>query len=242
MIRIPFTYKNGHEKLRLLLSPYLDGRLASGEASLLEAHLSTCTPCNWELETLRSTVSLLKGLRMPAPSRSFVLRDQPTPVSTKSPAYVWAVRYAASAAALLLVVLLAGNLSGLVSQSGAQLSAPAPEPTQAALRGAATEKSLQAPSPAVAPIPAMDTAPLAPSALPNSGASATPAPPTFNSASETDLGNAVYDTARPAAALQQTSDGKLSLPLWQLEIAIGGAALILGAFAIWLTLRRKSSL
>jgi anti-sigma factor RsiW len=54
----------------LLLSPYLDHALEPGEAARLEAHLAGCDACRRQLEGLRQTVTMLRGLpaeRMPRP-------------------------------------------------------------------------------------------------------------------------------------------------------------------------------
>lgn len=51
------------------LNMYLDGELAAGEHSQVEAHLATCETCSTELQMLRELFVALKGLEVnPAPT------------------------------------------------------------------------------------------------------------------------------------------------------------------------------
>lgn len=237
MIRMPFTYKSRHEKLRLLLSDYIDGELDSTESARIEAHLASCENCRWELSTLKSTVDMLKGLPTPAPLRSFVLQEEPRPAAAQSPLYVWGVRYAASAAVLLFVVMVAGNLTGVLSQSSTQYSG-APVRSEATLTGGAAEKSLQTPLPTTVPDSGAAVGP--PSMAPQATASPAPATSSVDRAYETS-GGAVATPELLDLSVPQESAAWLSLPLWQLETAIGAIALLLGTIAFWLTLRRNPS-
>ena len=97
-----------HDRLRGLLSSYIDGQLRPSELCAVERHLSGCDECRSELESLRATVSLLGELAQLRVPRSFTLSADPGPA--KAPFSLWPVRVAASAAAVLLVALMATDL------------------------------------------------------------------------------------------------------------------------------------
>ena len=150
LIGIPILGR--HDRLRGLLSPYIDGRLSPAEARRLERHLTTCEACSAELATLKATVGLLSGLPELEAPRSFKLAAEPAPVRSFAP-YVLTARLATSVAAVLLVVLLAGDALGLLAQSKLGVEAPAePQALVDQAPGAAT-------APAIAPVPAAASAP-----------------------------------------------------------------------------------
>ena len=106
-----------HQRLRTLLSSYIDGQVTPSEAARLEGHLSGCQQCQSDLESLRSTVGLLRAMPELALSRSFALDRAPEP----SPAPWPLVRVGGALAAtdaVLLIALLAGDLTGLLEQTG----------------------------------------------------------------------------------------------------------------------------
>ena len=105
----------GHRRFSGLLSPYIDSRLDDAQVRMLEQHLTTCAPCQEELQTLRDTVGLLRSLPRTVPGRSFVLSERPAHLPA-TPAYLWGMRAATSAAALALVLLFAGDLTGTFSR------------------------------------------------------------------------------------------------------------------------------
>jgi len=99
-----FTQKN--------LSAYLDGRLSPRARRRVERHLAACSLCRRDLETLRTTVRLVRALpKRPAP-RSFVL---PLSVAQEQrrlgrwDARYQALRLAAASAAIALVLLGVGD-------------------------------------------------------------------------------------------------------------------------------------
>ncbi len=179
-----------HARLRELLSAYIDGEVSASETSRVEEHLAGCQECRDELASLRSTVDLLRRLPELAAPRSFALSEAPQRRPT--PTIVWTARLATSAAAVLLVALLLGDIVGLLGQqrtledaaSRAEVQAPAapgppavaarrPEAAALELESRAVSESapaLAAPAPA-APAPA--AAAPAPAPAP---AAAAPAP------------------------------------------------------------------
>ena len=117
----------GHGRLRRLLSSYIDEKASEAERRALERHLSGCEACRWELESLRATAGLLRDVLPLETPRSFVLTEAPAPLPY-SPPYVRAVGVATSVAAVLLIALLAGDLTGALSQSGPGIPKLEPPP------------------------------------------------------------------------------------------------------------------
>ena len=133
-----------HRMLRTLLSSYIDGEVSAPEATRLEKHLSECEECRRELETLTATVHLLRELPELEPPRSFAPESVAAPPEVAR-GYVWVPRLATSlAAGLLVVVLLLGDVSGVLNQSDKAVTATA------ALDSAAADVPAAAPMPAPA--------------------------------------------------------------------------------------------
>lgn len=82
-----------------LLSAYLDGELASGERTMVAAHLDDCRRCSEELDGLARVRGWIRGLPVEEPPVPLV------PVLRRQSRWVWAA--AASAAAAALVIGLA---------------------------------------------------------------------------------------------------------------------------------------
>ena len=110
-----------------MLSSYIDGEVEPAELREVEEHLAACDSCRRELDTLRFTVSLLQELPEVPVRRSFSLSEAPGPVRT-APSLGWYASLATSMAALLLVALLAGDVTGLLVQT------PGPEMDELAAR------------------------------------------------------------------------------------------------------------
>ena len=88
---IGFLRRRKHNRLQELLSAYIDGEASNSEVIEVEEHLSGCDECRIELDSLRATVDLLRGLPQFDVPRSFVLTEAPTLVSQRPP-IVWTVR------------------------------------------------------------------------------------------------------------------------------------------------------
>ncbi|MQG59345.1 MAG: hypothetical protein FI709_15685 [SAR202 cluster bacterium] len=167
---IGFLANRKHTRLRELLSAYIDGEVSASESLEVQEHLATCEACSEEMETLRFTVDLLSELPQLEPMRSYAIETPPEPAPSVG-RFTWTARLATSAAALLLLALLAGDMTGLlVQQSSVKSNADMSMDVPAA---AATPVPAAAPAAAPAPAPAMAAAPVAPAAA---AATAAPAP------------------------------------------------------------------
>lgn len=113
---IGFLRRRKHNRLQKLLSAYIDGEASNSEVIEVEEHLSGCDECRIELDSLRATVGLLRGLPQFDVPRSFVLTEAPALIRQRPP-IVWTARLATSAAALLLFALLMGDAFGILSQT-----------------------------------------------------------------------------------------------------------------------------
>ena len=111
------------------LSEFLDGRLTGAAAAIVERRVLECAECQEELDSLRSTVGILRSIEDPVPRRSFVL-DAPPHVRTerglghRSPVSLipqWVYAGAAAMAALVLAVLVSADVIGLLSPGYARV-------------------------------------------------------------------------------------------------------------------------
>ena len=112
-----FPFRIGHSRIRGLLSAYVDGEVSAADARRVEEHAAACSACRDELDSLTATVELVRGLPELELPRSFELTRLPEE-EPRASFGVWAPRLATSVAGLLLVVLLAGDVTGALTQSG----------------------------------------------------------------------------------------------------------------------------
>ena len=109
-----------HRRVAALLSSYIDGQVTREERSVVEGHLPGCETCSRDLDELRQTASLMSGLPVLAPGRTYVLSSlsfQEAPA--RRPIYaLFAPSIAAAACAVLLVVIVSGQAAGVLVQSG----------------------------------------------------------------------------------------------------------------------------
>ncbi len=119
--------ETGCENTRGKLSEYIDGRLGADQTKRVEAHLKECQACRSELESLRSTVNLLRRLPLAAVPHSFALTEVE---SVRRPVALNILQGATAFAALALVVLLLSDLfsyygePALLQKEAAPASAP----------------------------------------------------------------------------------------------------------------------
>ena len=144
--------KSEHQGVDESLSAYIDGELSPAEMERVVNHLQECRACSESLATLRQTVALLKELPLiPAP-RSFAVRpavSRPRP-SLAPPAWGYGLLKGATAlAALLLVLLVGGDLA--LHVIGAPLAAWAPAAPAPEVALAPTYEPTVAPAPAEEP-------------------------------------------------------------------------------------------
>ena len=147
-----WLFKNRHGRWQEGLSAYLDAQLEPSEQRKLERHLASCTSCQEELESLRATVALLQRVPQVAVPRSFRLIEEPMPIGVPwTIRYTVPLRYAASAAGLLFLVVAVGDLmtsdGGLTSpvSPSQELDTATPPPAGAPVTEAATQ-DIEAPS------------------------------------------------------------------------------------------------
>lgn len=129
--------RSEHKRVEELLSAYIDGELPIEEATLVEKHLRDCSACTQNLETLRQTVSLMQQLPAVSPPRSFAISHLVVPERRWAWGYVY-LRGATALAALLLTVLLAGDL-GFQYLWAPRIAAPAPAPVEATVETSEAE-------------------------------------------------------------------------------------------------------
>ena len=148
-------------RARTLLSSYIDGELSERERRRVERHLSECERCRWELESLRLTAELARGLPEVETSRSFALSSAPAEVKRDRLGWISGARMAAAVAAVLVVAVLAG-MAGLLRMDSVEepLGAPAPVPQMPAAPAPAAAAPTVAP--AAAPVPQMARQPAMP--------------------------------------------------------------------------------
>ena len=125
-----------HRRVAALLSSYIDGQVTREERRVVEGHLHGCETCSRDLDELRQTASLMSGLPVLAPGRTYVLSSlspQETPARRSAYAF-FAPGIAAAACAVLLVVIVSGQAAGVLVQSGgdeAMFESSADAPTAA---------------------------------------------------------------------------------------------------------------
>lgn len=252
-----------HNRLRTLLSAYIDGEVGEAESKRVEEHLAGCRECVLELESLRATVGLLRELPELAVPRSYVLTEASAPLRV---AYrlIPAAGLATSAAALLLVALLVGDVTDAFKQRGTTtlpnraVLTRVVEQEEAVAEEAVVEKEVvkevvvekqvvkevavergeteeEAETARAAPLAAAVESPT-PSPL------ATQAPPSAKASAtpavaavkvQEDVGDG------DASRLAEESKG-LEMPLRELEVAAAAAFLALTMVTFWMVRRRSS--
>ena len=131
-----------HERVRDLLSLYLDGRVSKAERALVERHLTSCADCARDWATLRVTLAAVREMPRVRAPRSFAL---PRTMAKQPRATPWAyplLRGATAIATFLFAVVLGMDLfarSAMLPTAAPQMAAPAAlPPTLVAMQPAAT--------------------------------------------------------------------------------------------------------
>ena len=227
-----FPFRIGHSRIRGLLSAYVDGEVSAADARRVEEHAAACSACRDELDSLTATVELVRGLPELELPRSFELTRLPEE-EPRASFGVWAPRLATSVAGLLLVVLLAGDVTGALTQSGgsdeAATEAQADAPGAMAVEAAAADAAPAAAAPpqaarirmadaAAATPTSVVTAKAAPAAAAQLDGSdeeaATPEPPSAPAAAAKagPAGMPAPESATPAPADASAGAMKASVP------------------------------
>jgi hypothetical protein len=148
------------ERVRDLLSPYLDGEVTDEERALVEEAIATSPELREDLETLRQTVALVASLPRVAAPRPFTLSEADVSAAALAPKKyfgllpAWASGLAVLAAALVCVlaaggIFLRGQFSGAPAGEIAHLTAeqPAAEEAPAAEKEMMVEKEAELEAP-----------------------------------------------------------------------------------------------
>ena len=127
IFKLPHTHLNPKT-----LTEYLDGHLTGTAMARVDRRLTSCATCRTELESLRITVSLLKQLPEVVSTRSFTMAMPPPQPALPQPSTLlrvpqWAYAGAASAAAVVLAVLIAADATGVLATKRFAVAQPAPE-------------------------------------------------------------------------------------------------------------------
>lgn len=212
-----WAIKRRHQHIKTeALSEYLDGRIGGPALVRLDRRLADCGVCRDELESLRNTVMLLRELPVASPGRSFALAappPEPARSRSSSPARVpqWVYAGAASMAAILLVVLVSADATGLLApdepRAKGELAAAAPaiKETEGAEAGSrVSPQEAQALEP-VPPVAMEDAGPPADDEL-------SQPPPVAMAAAESASGPEEAPTATGMDAGEATSPIELSEP------------------------------
>lgn len=145
------------ERARALLSPYIDGEVSAEEQQFVETQLATSNDLRQELESLRQTVSMLAQLPQLTAPRPFTLSEADVGMSPKASQSIfglsnWFMGWAAAAASLVAVIVVAGTLFF----NGQALSTQDVASVPAAVVAPAVEKPVEAEAePAAEPEEAM---------------------------------------------------------------------------------------
>jgi hypothetical protein len=182
-----------------LLSSYIDNQLGAPERAALERRLSAEPRLRAELDDLRATASLLRGLEPVRPPRSFTLdRAQ----ARRRPSFLplaWAMQLGGGLAGLALVLMASLQMIGGVGGS----TAMAPAPPAAAMQAPAATQALPA---AAMQAPAATEAPTISAAAAAAAAPVPMAAETMSTEAPADASDTVRQTD-PAEATANASGG-----------------------------------
>ena len=123
-----WTLRRGHRHFNPdTLAEYMDGRLGAAAWTRVDEQLASCTICRNELEELQATVALLQQLPVEPLPRSFTLPVPPVQQTSPRPSAPsrmpqWVYASAASAAAVVLAVLVSADATGLLEPGPPQVA------------------------------------------------------------------------------------------------------------------------
>ena len=204
-----WTLRRSHRHLGPdTLAEYMDGRLGAVARTRVDQQLAACTNCREELAELQATVALLQQLPVEPMPRSFTLPVPPARQASLRPSAPlrmpqWVYAGAASAAAVVLAVLISADATGLLETGTPPVERGIADATAAAsaVQAPLIQESAQGPAATVALKPEVSLQSAAPAPLVEA---APPAPEAAMAASEPPQAAPEAAMAAPEAAI--TSD------------------------------------
>ncbi len=148
-----FFVFNKHNRIKALLSAYLDDELKERESKLVREHLASCDSCTQELETLRATVSLLKDLPAASPLRNFSVHAVKIPRPRSAPPIWQPIPVPVIITVLLTLALFMGDILHALPYSGKSIDylAPSAQAPMSETQTAPQDAAVTAPAPSPAP-------------------------------------------------------------------------------------------
>ena len=201
------------------LSAYLDASVAPGERMAADQHLTLCSRCQGELQSLQEVSRLLRALPVIPVPHSFAIQHAVVEERRVSWSPFFALRAAAAVALAALVIVLVGDGVGLLGVEGQ------PIPVQLGLVEPAAVVITDAVSRPEAAIPLP----------PSVGEAAQP----VEGAAETVLGTGGAPSVPQSAPIEALSPARFSL--WPLELGLLGMAVLLLLASLLLPHWRRSS-
>ena len=150
-----WRFRRRSTELDDLISAYVEGRTDAGDEARVRQHLLAEPETQVDVDGLRATVALLHSIAPAKAPRSFALQEAPAPAPRPLIRYEWAPALASAAAAVIVGLLLLGDVSGIVTQT----AAPRPEaqPIAQAVPAAAPETPRLFGAPGVVPEVVVET-------------------------------------------------------------------------------------
>ena len=121
-----WRFRRRNTELDDLISAYVEGRTEAAEEARLRQHLADQPAKLDDIDSLRATVALLHTVAPAKAPRSFALQEAPEPVSSPVIRYQWAPAMASAAAAAIVGLLVLGDVTGMLTQTGAPPPAAQP--------------------------------------------------------------------------------------------------------------------
>ena len=205
-----WRFRRRNTELDDLISAYVEGRTEAAEEARLRQHLADQPAKLDDIDSLRATVALLHTIAPAKAPRSFALQETPEPAPRPVIRYQWAPAMASAAAAVILGLLVLGDVTGMLTQtaapppaarpaSGEAVEAPVVSVTRQVEAETVVEKEI---APPAADAPMMMKAFEAP---PAEAAAALEAAPAAESGGETALQRPAGAPEEADAAVQEAS-------------------------------------
>ena len=235
-----WRFRRRNTELDDLISAYVEGRTEAAEEARLRQYLAEQPAKLDDIDSLRATVVLLHTVAPAKAPRSFALQEAPEPVSSPVIRYQWAPAMASAAAAVILGLLVLGDVTGMLTQTAAPPPAAQPAsgraieaPVVSVTREVETEPVMEmeaAPQPAEAPLmmKAFEAAPAGADAALEAAPAAEPGGETALSrpAGAPEEADAAVQEARRAPVLDATPTPAALVALAPGDAAMGGGGLV----------------